>query len=659
MDPRPPRRPQRSLRRSGDRRRWLGHLSLLGLAALLLGALVLMVAVWITAERLPSYRELMKSPQGQSVVIRAADGTELVTVGPSFGRWLAMAEIPPHMVEAMLAVEDRRFFYHPGIDPVGIARALVANLRAGRTVQGGSTITQQLARNLFLSNDRTVGRKLREAILALALERTFTKEAILELYLNRVYFGGGAYGIDAAARKFFGHPAEQLSLAEAAIIAGLVKAPSRYAPTADPEEARARGAVVVRTMLEAGRLTPAQANAADVRRVRFAIDRSQGDVRYFTDWVLAQLETLTDEAVEPLEVTTTLVPAHQAAAEAAVRQGLPPGVQGALVAMRPTGEVTAMVGGRDYAASTYNRAVVARRQPGSAFKLFVYLAALEQGLRPDDRVMDAPVRFGGWTPRNSDGRFRGPVTLTDAFALSINTVAAELAQRVGTGTVAAMARRLGISTPIDRRPAMALGSSEVTLLELTAAYAVLANGGAEVRPFGIARVTTADGRLLYRREPEPARVLLAPHVVDQMHRLLKAAVETGTGREARFGRPLFGKTGTTSSSRDGWFLGFTPELVAGAWVGRDDARPVAGLAGGRTPARLFARFMSRALAGLPVTDFATDTAQVPPAEEPDAAAWGLAPDAPSEAPPPPPEAPEPLSEAWLDRALAPAEPPGP
>jgi penicillin-binding protein 1A len=650
MDQRTPAR----LRRPSGRPRWslpgrlLRTLLVTGFAVFAVAVLALLVAVMLTAQSLPTFREMMKSPQGQSVVVRAADGTELVTVGPSFGRWLAYDEIPPHMVAAMLAVEDRRFHWHPGVDPIGTARAFLVNLRAGANVQGGSTITQQLARNLFLTNRKTWDRKIREAVLALAIERKFTKRAILELYLNRVYFGGGAFGIDAASRKFFGHSAEELSVAEAAIIAGLVKAPSRYAPSADPERARARGATVIETMRDSGALAPAEAAAADTAAVTFAIAREQGDVRYFTDWVLAQLETLVDEASLPLEVTTTLVPAHQKAAEAAVATALPEGTQGAIVAMRTTGEVTAMVGGRDYATSTYNRATVARRQPGSAFKLFPYLAAIEDGLTPDTMVVDAPITIGRWSPRNDNGRFVGPVTAREAFARSINTVAVRLAQQVGLDTVAGMARRLGITTPISREPAMALGASEVTLLEMTAAYATVAAEGREVRPFGITRVTTADGRLLYRREEPSPRVLLAPHVAAHMTAMLRAAVETGTARAAQIGRPLAGKTGTTTANKDGWFIGFTPELVAGVWIGRDDARPVPGLAGGRAPARTFAAFMAPALAGVPVGELKTAVAEGIFGLEPDAEVYGLS----EEEPLPAPAAEEPLSDSWLEEVLA-------
>ncbi len=596
-----------------------------GLALSLVGFLGLALAVALSMASLPSYPELMRSPQGQSVVIRAADGTELVTVGPSYGRWLPYAEIPPEMIEAMKAVEDRRFDWHPGVDPIGIARAVKVNFTEGGKSEGASTITQQLARNLFLTSTQTYGRKVREAVLALAMERKFSKEQIMELYLNRVYFGGGAYGIDAASRKFYGHPATQLTLEQAAIIAGLVKAPSRYAPTADPERARQRARVVIGTMEDSGAITPIEAKAADVSSVRFVVDQDQGDVRYFTDWVLTQLETLTDETVEPLDVTTSLNPRHQQAAEIAVKAQPLAGTQAAIIAMRKDGAVTAMVGGRDYATSIYNRAVTARRQPGSSWKLFDYLVALENGMTPDSPVVDEPIRIGNWSPKNSNGRFLGAMTMRQAFALSVNSVAVRLANQFGFDSVAAMARRFGITTPISQQPAMALGASEATLIEMTAAYAAIAGNGVEARPWAIQSITTASGRTLYNREPDSPRILVAPFVAQHMTNMLRAAVETGTGRAAQIGRPLAGKTGTTSSNKDGLFIGFTPELVAGVWMGRDDARAVPGLAGGQAPARVFAAFMSRALTGVAPTPL-DDTVEVPAfGTEPDAEAYGITP----------------------------------
>jgi penicillin-binding protein 1A len=651
--------------------RLIGAIFRFSLLAGLVAALALSVAVAIAWSQLPGFDEMMRSPNGQSVEIRAADNSVLVAIGPSYGEWVPYARIPKTMTAAMIAVEDRRFWYHPGVDPIGIARAAVVNAQAGRNVQGASTITQQLARNVFLTSNKTFARKGREMILALALERRFTKEALLELYLNRVYFGGGAYGIDAASRKFFGHSAARLSLEEAAIIAGLVKAPSRYAPSADAEAARRRAATVIATMVSSGAVTPGEAAAADVATLRFAPQEQASGVRYFTDWVLAEVETLTDESIEPLQVLTTLDPAGQRAAEAAIAAETPKGAQGALVAIARDGAVKAMVGGRDYVKTSYNRAVAARRQPGSAFKFFVYAAAIEAGTTPDDIVEDRPITIGKWSPRNNNGRYAGPVSVRAAFAQSINTVAVELAARVGFDTVADTARRFGITTPIDRQPAMALGTSDVTLLEMANAYAIVANGGSEAPPYAITRIVTGTGKVLYDREPAPARVVVAPFVAQRMTDLMKSAVETGTGRAAQIGRPLAGKTGTTSSNKDGWFIGFTAELTTGVWMGRDDARPVGGLQGGRAPARAFAAYMARAVGGTPPEPLNTEVDPGLDFVEPDNAAYGIdsgigeavGPDGlpiageVQQPPPVPPSNEARIDGAWLDRTLEDAQPP--
>jgi penicillin-binding protein 1A len=622
-------------------------------------ALALAIAVAVAYSSLPGFDEMMRSPNGQSVEIRGDDDSVLVSVGPSFGEWLPYARIPRTMIEAMIAVEDRRFWMHPGVDPIGMARAVIVNARAGQSVQGASTISQQLARNIFLTSTKTYARKARELILALALERKFTKEALLELYLNRVYFGGGAYGIDAASRKFFGHSASSLSLPEAAIIAGLVKAPSRYAPSADAEAARRRADTVIATMVSSGAITAGEAATADMGVVRFAAQPRQAGARYFTDWVLAEVEQLTDETVESLQISTTLNPDGQRAAEAAIAGESPAGAQGALVALARDGAIKAMVGGRDYVASNYNRAVAARRQPGSAFKFFVYAAAIEDGVTPDDMVVDKPVSIGNWSPRNNNGRFIGPVSVRDAFAQSINTVAVTLGQRVGFDTVADMARRFGISTPIDRRPAMVLGASDVTLLELTQAYATVAAGGVEARPYAINRITTSSGKVLYAREPDATRVVVAPFVAAKMTELMQAAVETGTAKAAQIGRPLAGKTGTTTSNKDGWFIGFTNELTTGVWMGRDDARAVPGLAGGRAPARAFAAYMARAVGGTPPAPLTTESAIEADFVEPDDAVYGIAEEGSvpaidtSTALPDPIDsaAPPRIDDKWLDSAL--------
>jgi penicillin-binding protein 1A len=577
--------------------------------AALLSLLALIIAVAVATAYLPSYGDLTKrSDLGQMIRVRAANGQVLVSIGPSFGQWLSYDQIPTEMRAAMISTEDRRFRSHIGIDPIGIGRALGSAFSSGHRVRATSTITQQLARNIFLTNNRNFVRKIKEGILALALERKFSKDQILELYLNRVYFGGGAYGIDAASRKFFGHGADHLSLGEAAIIAGLVKAPSNYSPSADVEAARARSGVVLQTMVRNGFITAATAAAVNPAQVRIQQTTSQNSVRYFTDWALPQLDTLIDQTSEPIDVWTTLDPGMQLAADRAIRANAPDGTQGALVAIDRDGAVRAMVGGKDYVSSIYNRATQAVRQPGSAFKLFVYLSALESGMKPTDTIIDEPVTIDGWSPRNSTRTNLGPVTLREAFSRSINTISAKIGAQVGFSTIADMARRFGITTPISTYPSMVLGSSDVRLLDMTRAFASVANKGVAVTPYGIRRVVTADGRMLYQREADEDRVLVAPWVAAEMTDLLQSAVLSGTGRAAQIGRPVAGKTGTTSSNKDGWFIGFSSGLTTGVWMGRDDARPVGGLQGGTAPARAFHDFMSVAVASRPVEQFET---QVP------------------------------------------------
>jgi penicillin-binding protein 1A len=512
------------------------------------------------------------------------------------------------MRAAIISTEDRRFRSHIGVDPIGIGRAVASAFSGGHRVRATSTISQQLARNIFLTNNRNFVRKIKEAILAMALERKFSKNQILELYLNRVYFGGGAYGIDAASRKFFGHGADHLSLGEAAIIAGLVKAPSNYSPSADVEAARSRSGVVLETMVRNGFITPETAAAANPAEVRIQQTTSQNSVRYFTDWALPQLDTLIDQTSEPIDVWTTLDPGMQVSADKAIRANAPDGTQGALVAIDRDGAVRAMVGGKDYVSSIYNRSTQAVRQPGSAFKLFVYLSALESGMKPTDTIVDEPVTIDGWSPRNSTRTNLGPVTLREAFSRSINTISAKIGAQVGFSTIADMARRFGITTPISTYPSMVLGSSDVRLIDMTRAFASVANKGVAVTPYGIRRVVTADGRMLYQREGDEDRVLVAPWVAAEMTDLLQSAVLSGTGRAAQIGRPVAGKTGTTSSNKDGWFIGFSSGLTTGVWMGRDDARPVAGLQGGTAPARAFHDFMTVAVASRPVEQFET---QVP------------------------------------------------
>jgi penicillin-binding protein 1A len=574
-------------------------------AFLLLALVALVVAVGIAMSSLPSFDQLKSSPNGQMIRVHAADGTVLVSLGPSYGQWLRSDQIPQVMKDAMVSVEDRRFYKHPGVDPIGILRSVGVRAERGHWTQGGSTITQQLARNIFLTSNKTFARKFREAIISLALERKFSKDEILELYLNKVYFGGGSYGIDAASRKFFGHGADHLSLGEAAIVAGLVKAPSNYSPTADAQAAADRAGVVLETMVETGKITQADAQAAAPSSIKLAPEPKQNSVRYFTDWALPQLNTLIDDQTDPLDVWTTLDLGMQRQADKAIGADTPDGLQGALVSMERDGAVRAMVGGKDYITSNYNRAVTAQRQPGSAWKLFVYLAAIEAGHKPDEAIVDEPVTIDGWSPRNDERSYSGQINIRTAFAFSLNTVAAKLGQAVGFDTVADMARRFGISTPINTHPSMVLGTSDVHLIDMVRAFAEIDNKGAMVQPYAIEKVVGPDNKLLYQHTAPENRVLVAPWVAQEMTDLLQTAVNTGTARAAQIGRPVAGKTGTTSSSKDGWFLGFSSGLTTGVWMGRDDAKPNPGLYGGRAPARAFADYMKVAVANRPVEQFDT------------------------------------------------------
>jgi len=585
---------------------WFYRIVKAGVIATFLGLLVLGIFVAIARSEIDSFEDLKASPNGQMIRIRAADGTVIQSLGPSFGRWLTINQLPSEMKDAMVAVEDRRYYMHPGVDPIGITRSFYARAVQGRWTQGGSTITQQLARNIYLNSNKEFGRKIREIILALAMETKFSKDQILELYLNKVYFGGGAYGIDAASRKFFDHGAENISLAEAAIIAGLVKAPSRYAPTADAQAAVDRAEVVVAVMQDAGMITATEAAGVKPADVKLAAESSQDSVRYFTDWILSQLNGLIDETEKPIDVWTTLDLKMQRAATTAIATNVPRGAQGALVSIDRDGAVKAMVGGTDYVFSNYNRAVTAVRQPGSAWKLFVYLTALEAGFRPEDMVEDKPVEIDGWQPKNSGGKYAGSISLRTAFAYSKNTVAAQIGQEVGTSSIASMARRFGITTPINTQPSMVLGTSEARVIDMTQAFAAVAAKGRKVTPYGISKVTTIDGETLYAATPSSSVQLVDGWVAGAMTDLMQSAVATGTGRAANIGRPVAGKTGTTSSNKDGWFLGFSSGLTTGVWMGRDDARSIGGLEGGRAPARAWAAYMRIALANRPVEKFATE-----------------------------------------------------
>ena len=580
-----------------------------GAAAVWLVIAGLAAGVWVSVG-LPDLDEALKTERRPTVTIQAADGTEIHRAGDLVGETVALKNLPPHLVQAVLATEDRRFYSHFGIDPIGLGRAMSRNIRAGRIVEGGSTITQQLAKNLFLTPARTVTRKLQEMVVALWLEWEFSKDQILTLYLNRVYLGAGTYGVDAAAQRFFRKPAARVNTYEAAVLAGLLKAPSRYNPVASPERAHARARTVLANMVAAGYLT--ETKAADAARgIQVAVVAAPtGNARHFVDWVLEAVSDYVTVGGRDLVVRTTLDPALQRQAETAMgraflaadRAGMQAG-DGALIALAPEGAVRAMVGGRDYGKSQFNRAVQALRQPGSAFKPVVYLAALEAGMTPATPVVDKPVTLSGWQPSNFSGRYEGPMTLGYALAHSVNTIAVQLAQQVGPAKIIDTARALGITADLPNDAGLALGTGEVSLLELTTAYAVLARAGMGVWPHAITEITGPDGAPLYRRQGSgPGRAVPAP-AARTLTAMMTKVIDGGTGRRAAIGRPAAGKTGTSQNYRDAWFVGFTPQLVTGVWFGNDDGAPMKRVTGGGLPARTWAGFMGAAHQGLPILAF--------------------------------------------------------
>jgi len=561
------------------------------------------VIAWYAYD-LPDPARLAPAAKRTGVTLVTADGTPFATYGGVQGEPVTPAELPPHLVQAVLATEDRRFYEHFGLDVRGLARAAIANVFAGRVVQGGSTITQQLAKNLFLTPERSLKRKVQEGLLALWLERRFTKDEILAIYLNRVYFGAGAFGIDAAARTYFGKPARALALPEAVVVAGLLKAPSRYAPTRDLDLAWQRARDVLDNMVEAGFLSAAAAEAAkrEPPALRHLAARSG---RYFADWVMAQIGAFLNGGGD-LTVVTTLDGRLQREAEqrlVALLEAEGPkrnAGQAAMVIMTPDGQVRAMVGGRDYGESQFNRATQAQRQPGSAFKPFVYLAAVEKiGLKPDSIRFDGPVQIGTWKPRNYRNAYRGEVNARQALAESLNSVAAQLARDVGIDRVIGVARRLGIASDLGRELGLALGADEVNLLELTAAYGAFANAGRGVWPVGVTEIRDSQGREIYKRLASGPGPVIDETALYYMNDMLSAVITSGTGRAAAIGRPAAGKTGTTDDSRDAWFIGYTADYVAGVWVGNDDSSPMKDVTGSGLPARLWHDVMREAHRGLP------------------------------------------------------------
>ncbi len=555
---------------------------------------------------LPIDGGLQVDPAQRAVVMEADDGTAFATRGVFRGAKLTAEDLPPYLGPAVVAIEDRRFYQHFGVDPVGILRAVGQNVTRRGVAQGGSTLTQQLAKNLFLTPERSASRKIQEAILALWLEHKYTKDGILELYLNRVYFGAGAYGVEAAAQRYFGKPAKSVSLAEAAMLGGLVQAPSRLAPNRNLAGAQARAAQVVAAMQDLGFASADNAKAALAQPARLVSTRGGGSANYVADLVMDVLDDYVGKFETDITVQTTVDTAQQAAAERALtdelnKQGARYNVgQGAMIAMKPDGAIRALIGGRDYAQSQFNRATTAKRQPGSSFKPFVYLAAVERGATPDTVREDAPIRIGTWAPENYSHRYEGAVTLRTALALSLNTVAVRLGQEVGAKAVVQTAQRLGITSPLQANGSIALGTSEVTLLEMVGAYGAFANGGTGVIPYVVASVKGADGKALYRRADSGLGRVIEPNAVGMMNAMMHETFVIGTAKKGDIpGWDFAGKTGTSQDFRDAWFIGFSGSLVTGIWLGNDDGEPTKKASGGNLPVDIWKTYMAQALRGQP------------------------------------------------------------
>jgi penicillin-binding protein 1A len=609
-DPPPERKPPRP--RSGSKRRSKsrGRSGLFRLvywgAVLGLWAVIALVGVivWVGAH-LPAIQALEIPKRPPTIQIVGADGSVLATRGEMAGANVALKDLPPYLPKAFIAIEDRRFYSHYGVDPLGILRAAVTNVLHRGVSQGGSTLTQQLAKNLFLTQERTLQRKLQEVELALWLERKHSKSEILELYLNRVYFGSGAYGVEAAAQRYFGKSAKNVTLAEAAMLAGLVKSPSRLAPNRNPEGAEKRAQIVLAAMADAKFITEAQAQASIGHPSYNVKPAGAGTVNYVADWIGEVLDDLVGQIDQDIVVQTSIDPRLQSIAEASVIDELAAKSvkfnvsQGALVAMTPDGAVRAMVGGRNYAESQYNRAVTAKRQPGSAFKPFVYLTAIEAGLTPETIRQDAPLDVKGWKPENYSHEYFGAVTLTQALAMSLNTVAVRLGLEVGPKNVVRTAHRLGISSKLEANASIALGTSEVSLNELVGAYAPFANGGLGVSPHVVTKIRTTEGKVLYARQPDQLGQVIELRNVTAMNTMMQETLLSGTARKAEIpGWMAAGKTGTSQDFRDAWFIGYTANLVTGVWLGNDDNSPTRRATGGGLPVEVWTRFMRSAHQGV-------------------------------------------------------------
>ncbi len=560
--------------------------------------------VFYYGSRMPSASTWAIPERPPNVKITAVDGSAIANRGATGGEELSLENMSPYIPEAIIAIEDRRFYSHFGVDPFGLARAFVNNA-TGQPIQGGSTLTQQLAKNLFLSPERTLERKVQEVLLSFWLEQKYTKDQILAMYLNRVYFGSNAYGVEAAARRYFNKSARDVNLGEAALLAGLVKAPSRLSPARDPEAANARAQVVLQAMRDQGYISADEIKTAMSQTPASARSYWSGAGQYVADMVMDELQGLVGDVKEDVIVDTTIDKNLEKKAEQSLvdvldkEGGKFDASQAALVSIDGTGAIRALVGGRDYATSQFNRAVKAKRQPGSSFKPFVYAAALEKGLTPDSVFNDAPIRIGNWTPENYEKKYNGEVTLRTALAKSLNTVAAQLVMYDGPDQVIKLAHRLGIQSDLQPNASIALGTSEVSLMELTASYAAFMNGGYKATPHVIRRVTTTDGKVLYENTYDNPPRVLSEQIVAEMNMMMMGVINGGTGSSAKLpGWQAAGKTGTTQNSRDALFVGFTSNLTTGVWFGNDDGTPMKKVTGGGLPAKAWKEFMVAAHKGL-------------------------------------------------------------
>ena len=588
---------------NGGGRRWLGRLLGWGVSLGIWGVIVVGAVVAYYAYDLPDLDSLTSTSRRPSITLLSADGQTIAAYGDVYGEPMNLQDLPPALPQAVMATEDRHFYSHFGLDLIGLARAFAVNLRAGHVVQGGSTISQQLAKNLFLTPERSLKRKVQELLMALWLERKFTKDQILTLYLNRVYLGSGSWGVDAAAKRYFDTSARNLNLYQSALLAGLLKAPSRYNPQNDREQSAKRTSQVLANMVAFGAITEQQADEAK-RTGPGTVKQISHAGRYFADWVRDQVQQYTHDDHD-IVVHTTLDMALQRKVEAELEAQLAgPGVkagvsQGAVVVLSPDGAIRAMAGGRDYATSQFNRAVQGMRQPGSSFKAFLYLAALEAGWTPNDMIEDAPINSGQYQPENYTGKYEGPVTLRHALAKSSNVAAVRLIEKIGPRRVAAVAKRLGITSEMRPDASLALGTSEASLVEMTSAYATFANNGEGVWSYAFLEVDDPQGAPIFQRQGNPSGPVISTQALRDMNDMLTGVVEDGTGKAARIDRPAAGKTGTTQDYRDAWFIGYTADYVAGVWFGNDDGKPMHKITGGSMPTQLWHNVMLAAHKGLP------------------------------------------------------------